>query len=127
MNFLMGSLALSGSKAVLRLADGLDLDLGAGRIRGALAEGHPIVLGVRPEHIRRAGAGQPGSNIRRLEAEVELIQPTGSRTYVTLRLGGLPVVAEMQAHDVAEPNMRLEIDIDLGRSTLFDAKTEEAI
>ena len=127
MNFLMGSLVLSGSAAIFRLADGPDFELAAGRIRGAFSDGHPLVLGLRPEHIRRAGAGQPGRGVKRLEVEVELIQPTGSRTYVTVRLGGFPVVAEMQAHDVTAPNKRIEIDIDLARSTLFDAKTEKAI
>src|SRR5262249_17681145 len=127
MNFLVGSLMLSGSAAAFRLADGPDFELAAGRIRGAFSDGHPLVLGLRPEHIRRGGPGQPGRDVKRLEVEVELIQPTGSRTYVTVRLGGFPVVAEMQAHDVTVPNKRIEIDIDLGRSTLFDAKTERAI
>jgi len=127
MNFLMGSLALSGSAASFRLADGPDFELAAERIRGVFSDGHPLVLGLRPEHIRRAVPGQPSRGVKRLEVEVELIQPTGSRTYVTVRLGGFPVVAEMQAHDVTAPNKRIEIDIDLGRSTLFDAKTEKAI
>ena len=40
---------------------------------------------------------------------IELLQPTGSRTYVTFKLGGTDVVAELQAHDVppvSESNWR---------------------
>ena len=39
----------------------------------------------------------------RYDATIELIQPTGSRSYATFRLAGAPVMAELQAHDVSRP------------------------
>ena len=63
----------------------------------------------------------------RLETTVELLQPTGSRTFATFRLGGTPVMAELEAHDVSHPGEKIAIDINLNRASLFDGKTELAL
>ena len=63
----------------------------------------------------------------RFDATIELLQPTGSRTYATFRLGREPVMAELQAHDVSRPGEKIPIDINLARASLFDARTEKAI
>ena len=39
---------------------------------------------------------------RAARPRIELVQPTGSRTYATFRLGGIDVMAELEAHDVLE-------------------------
>jgi multiple sugar transport system ATP-binding protein len=85
-----------------------------------------VVLGLRPEHMTRA-QGTPGEGIVRTEATIELIQPTGSRSYATFRLGSAPVMAELQAHDVSRPGEKITIDINLRRASLFDARSEKAI
>jgi multiple sugar transport system ATP-binding protein len=71
--------------------------------------------------------GSPREGFVRTEAMIELIQPTGSRSYATFRLGGEPVVAELQAHDVSRPGEKIAIDINLRRASLFDARSERAI
>ena len=38
-----------------------------------------------------------------------------------------PVMAELQAHDVSRPGEKIPIDINLGRTSLFDARTEKAL
>ena len=58
---------------------------------------------------------------------IELLQPTGSRTYATFRIGGTPVVAELEAHDVSRPGETIAVDINLNRASLFDAATQRAI
>jgi multiple sugar transport system ATP-binding protein len=63
----------------------------------------------------------------RLNVTIELIQPTGSRTYATFRLGGVPVLAELQAHDVHRPNEQIEIAIDMNRAVLIDPSSERVI
>jgi multiple sugar transport system ATP-binding protein len=68
-----------------------------------------------------------GEGVARTEATIELIQPTGSRSYATFRLGGEPVMAELQAHDVSRPGEKIAIDINLRRASLFDARSERAI
>ncbi|HLN08828.1 MAG TPA: hypothetical protein VK281_07710 [Xanthobacteraceae bacterium] len=56
---------------------------------------------MRPEHAVR------------IEPEIELIQPTGSRSYATFRIAGQQMLAELQAHDVGGPGERIPIDINL--------------
>jgi len=60
-------------------------------------------------------------------AIVELIQPTGSRTYITFGLGGVSVMAEVQAHDAQRPGEQIELDIDMGRAVLIDPETDRVI
>ena len=63
----------------------------------------------------------------RVEATIELIQPTGSRSYATFRLAGQAVVAELQAHDVSRPGERISVAINLWRAALFDPATRKAL
>ena len=91
------------------------------------ADGAPVILGLRPEHFSRAAGPLPLQGCVRLDATIEILQPTGSRTYATFRLGGEPVVAELDAHDVSRPGERIALDVNIARATLFDAQTERAI
>ncbi|QEX24370.1 sugar ABC transporter ATP-binding protein [Hypericibacter adhaerens] len=128
MNFLSGRLVNGGGSQAVRLGDGTTLPLPAGRWnRLAAAPDSEIILGLRPEHMSRAQGGAVPPGAVRIGATVELVQPTGSRSYATLGLGGQPVVAELQAHDVSRPEETLELQIDLNRASLFDAKTEKAL
>jgi multiple sugar transport system ATP-binding protein len=52
-----------------------------------------------------------------------LLQPTGSRTYGTFRIGTAEVVAELKAHDVSQVNERIELSIDMNRAVLIDPET----
>ena len=86
-----------------------------------------VVLGVRPEHMSRALSGDARAGLARLNALIDLVQPTGARTYATFRLGGAEVVAELQAHDVSQPGTRIELAIDMNRAVLIDPSTEAVI
>ena len=79
-----------------------------------------VVLGVRPEHMSRALSGDARAGLARLTALIDLVQPTGARTYATFKLGGAEVVAELQAHDVSQPGTRIELAIDMNRAVLID-------
>ena len=125
MNFLACELD-SGEAPALRLSDGLRLEIPATR-RESLqsAQGKPLLLGVRPEHFARAGDGRPG-NVT-VEARIDLVQPTGARTYVEFQFGGSTVVAELQAHDVSRPGEALALAIDMNRVIVCDAANEQVI
>ena len=128
MTFLPGKLSRTAAGASIVLdGDGPRLDLPPGRIADRAAEGMSVILGVRPEHIYRADgmAGAPGE--ARLQAAIELLQPTGSRTYATFRIGGTPVTAELEAHDAGRPGETIPLGINLNRVSLFDAATQRAI
>ena len=87
MSFVPGALAQRGGAAAI-LVKGLDepLPLPTGSA-ASLPDGAAIVLGIRPEHIGRAGPADSAGGWKRIKAAIELLQPTGSRTYATFRLG----------------------------------------
>jgi multiple sugar transport system ATP-binding protein len=126
MNFVPARLQGETALAVA-LADGSELALPAARsAKLAGRRGQAITLGVRPEHITRAG-GELRAGLVRRTASIELVQPTGSRTYATFRLGGAEVVAELQAHDVSQPGETIELAIDMNRVVLIDPTTESVV
>jgi len=123
MNFVPAHLQDSSALTV-QLADGTLLALPANRqAKLAGRRGQPITLGVRPEHVTRA-SGDLRQGLVRRSALIELVQPTGSRTYATFRLGGAEVVAELQAHDVSQPGETIELAIDMNRVVLIDPASE---
>jgi multiple sugar transport system ATP-binding protein len=62
-----------------------------------------------------------------VSAKVELVQPTGSRSYITFPLGGTSVVAELDPHDVHRPGEAIELDFNMNRAILIDPNTERVI
>jgi multiple sugar transport system ATP-binding protein len=63
----------------------------------------------------------------RRTARVDLVLPTGARTYATFTLGATPVVAELQAHDASQVGEQLDLAIDMNRAVLIDPETERVI
>ena len=84
-----------------------------------------VILGIRPEHLSRRGIAREG--LANADALVELVQPTGSRTFAEFKLGGATIVAELEAHDVQRAGERLELSIDMNRAILIDPTTEKVI
>jgi multiple sugar transport system ATP-binding protein len=128
MNFLPAVLARTASGDSIRIGgQEVDLQLPPGRVGNGPPDGAQVILGLRPEHISRAAGAVPALGSVRLQTTIELLQPTGSRSYATFRLGGQPVVAELQAHDVSRPGEAVAMDVNLRRAAIFDAATERAI
>jgi multiple sugar transport system ATP-binding protein len=128
MNFLPAVVAKEGERDAVRLTNGdVTVPLPPGSLPQGVAEGTPVTLGLRPEHMQRAVRISPSDGTLRYEAEIELLQPTGSRICATFRLGGEPVVAELQAHDVSAIGDKVSIDINLKRAMIFDPETEKAL
>ena len=88
MNFIDASLERGNDALNVRLHDGTSLALPMARAaKLAGREGQRMVLGVRPEHMSRALAGDTRGGLARYEAQIDLVQPTGARTYATFRMG----------------------------------------
>ena len=127
MNFIKGKLERTAGGAGVRLGNsGPILTLPRGRDLGA-GEGTDVILGFRPEHVRRATVDRVADGEARVESEIELLQPTGSRTFATVRLAGQPAIAELQTQDVSRAGERIQVDINLRRAVLFDAGTGKAL
>ncbi|MFQ5973269.1 MAG: ABC transporter ATP-binding protein, partial [Alphaproteobacteria bacterium] len=82
MNFLDGEVAEENGVLLVRLGGGDALALPAAR-RAQLLElvGRRVTLGVRPEHMSKA-RGEVSEGVVVLPITVELVEPTGSRTYI---------------------------------------------
>ena len=135
MNFvpaeLVGNGNGNGDGLAARLADGAVLPLAAARAaslaRHASPSGQAVVLGLRPEHIARAPASELRAGLVRHTGLIDLLLPTGARTYATFALGGAPAVAELQAHEVSQTGQTIELAIDMNRAVLIDPKTDRVI
>ena len=126
MNFIPATLASASDGLSVKLTGDVTLPLPASRfIHAANYADKAVVLGIRPEHMSRRGAPRPG--LAPVDAHVELVQPTGSRTFVEFKLGGVPVIAELEAHEAQRVGERLELNIDMNRVILIDPATEKVI
>jgi multiple sugar transport system ATP-binding protein len=127
MNFIDAHLMATGDTLALRLNDGASLALPQRRtanVRDRVDQA--VALGVRPEHIGRAAQGErPG--LARYTAIIELLQPTGSRTYATFNFGGTRAIAELQAHEVSTVNQQIDLSIDMNRVVLIDPATNRVL
>ncbi|MCU0790125.1 MAG: sn-glycerol-3-phosphate ABC transporter ATP-binding protein UgpC [Nitratireductor sp.] len=126
MSFLPGKLERNSGGDAVRLGE-IAMPLSPARLPAGASDGQPVLLGLRPEHVTRGHGETPPPGWVRHEAVIVLIQPTGSRSYATFSLGGEPVMAELQAHDVSRPGERVPLDINMSRAALFDRASEQAI
>jgi multiple sugar transport system ATP-binding protein len=128
MNFIPAKLVGNGNGLAVSTSDGAMLALSAGRSqRHAAFRDKAVTVGIRPEHISRASDSQPRAGVIHHEVRVDLIQPTGSRTYTTFLLGGIETVAELKPHDVSEVNETITLAIDMNRVVLIDPDTEKVL
>jgi multiple sugar transport system ATP-binding protein len=80
-----------------------------------VGDGEALIYGMRPEHLRVDPQG--------VEAEVVLIEPTGSETQVVVSLGGQEVTGVFRERITAAPGDRIRLSPDLDLVHLFDAST----
>ena len=116
MNLLPGTLEADG----MRLEGGgplLPVREGLGQ-----AGGRKVVYGIRPEHVALARPGEPG-----VEAEIELVEPTGAETQIYSTIAGHRVVLAVRERRDLQPGDRVSLAIDGALSHLFDAATERSL
>jgi multiple sugar transport system ATP-binding protein len=94
----------------LRLPRGAQLPQGA--------RGRPVVLGLRPEHLRIGPAD--GADIA---ATVAIVEASGADTLILLREGALPLTVLVRDRIQIAPGDRVGISLDPARLALFDAAT----
>jgi multiple sugar transport system ATP-binding protein len=116
MNFLEGAVHGADGKRVVQTASGARLPVAES---GAAAEGRPVIYGIRPEHLELADDG--------FDAEVIVIEPTGSETQLFARLGGQEIVAVFrERHDFA-PGQKIRLRPRPGMAHLFDPSSGDRI
>ncbi len=111
MNMLKGTMRLNG-KAEFAGPGGAALPVSRAP---AGADGRPVIYGVRPEHFTLAEDGS--------EAEVQVVEPTGSETQVVAKLGGEEVIAVFRERHQFRPGDKIRLKPDPKLVHLFDAAT----
>jgi len=112
MNFLPGTLRRAAGDARVELSGGTSI---AAPMNAGGADGQPVIVGMRPEHLALADSGIP--------SKVVVVEPTGADTFVACRHEGTDVaVVFRERHDFA-PGTVIHLQPDLRRAHLFDAGT----
>jgi multiple sugar transport system ATP-binding protein len=111
MNFVDGTIA----DATLVVADGLRLPLAG----AAGDDGRAVSYGIRPEHIRLDDDGIP--------ARVVLVEPMGSETQVTARVGACDLCCLFRDRVAMAPGDTIRLGLPGDRVRLFDPVDGRAI
>ncbi len=82
---------------------------------GTGSDGQPAVYGIRPEHFSLADDGT--------EAEVQVIEPTGSELQVVAKLGGEEIIAVFRERHQFKPGDKIRLKPDPRLVHLFDETT----
>ena len=111
MNFLEGKLSSSGQPYV-ETANGSKLPLAATR---AGLEGKQVVYGIRPEHLEFADDG--------IEADVVVVEPTGSETQIVARIGKQDIIAVIRDRRPVKPGDKIKLRPIPSAAHVFDKET----
>src|ERR1700761_1277570 len=111
MNFLNGHLKSNGS-AAFEGPHGLSLPL---KSAPAASDGLPVVYGVRPEHFTLASDG--------IEADVVVVEPTGSETQIVARIGTQDIIAVFRDRHDVNPGEKIRLKPRASAAHLFDKET----
>ncbi len=112
MNFLRAR--IEGAR--ISFSDGVDFSL---PLETTLETGREVVLGIRPEHLEVAAEG--------LEAEVVVIEPTGSETQLFARVGGQEITAVFRERHPFAPGQRIRLRPQADRVLIFDSSSGQRI
>ncbi|MER9928569.1 sn-glycerol-3-phosphate ABC transporter ATP-binding protein UgpC [Mesorhizobium sp. M0093] len=113
MNLIKGEIVTDGSPS-FRGAGGISVPLAGAP---AVGNGHPVVLGIRPEHLRL-------SSDLGIPVPVAVVEPTGSEVQIIGRTaGGDEIVANFRERHALTPGESIRLSAAPGLIHLFDGKT----
>jgi multiple sugar transport system ATP-binding protein len=115
MNFLKGTIRANG-RLQFESDGGVPLPL-AGAPSGS--DGRSVVYGVRPEHFVIADDGA--------EAQVQVVEPTGSELNVVAKLGGADIIAVFRERHSFQPGDKIRLKPDPRLVHLFDETSGKRI
>ena len=127
MNFFDAKIRADGAALAVEGPGGLRLPVPADR-QPALAayRDKPVILGLRPEDIGSAAAEQL-VGAPRIRANVEVVEPMGSESYVHFKLGDTPFVSRVDAHRKFQIGQAAEPAVFISKAHFFDPASESRI
>ncbi|OCX58191.1 sugar ABC transporter ATP-binding protein [Thioclava sp. SK-1] len=88
-------------------------------------DGREIILGIRPEALTDPeGASRDSQAIHQVDIPVDVIEPAGSDTFVTVSLGGKDAIGRFRAHTSARSGQPFPFAFDMEKAVAFDPVTE---
>ncbi len=125
MNTVPARLASSGSSLAATIGQ-TSLPLPPQSAAAHAYVGREVILGIRPECISDAIRRADVPDVR-IEAEVEVIEPTGAETLVLLRLADQRLRARVTPDVRLALGQRATFSVDTRTACLFDPRTERLI
>jgi multiple sugar transport system ATP-binding protein len=127
MNFFEGHIRRTNGTSAFEGPGGLRLTL-AGEQAGELTahQDQPVTMGLRPEDIGSAVA-EHMAGVSRIRAEVEVVEPMGSETYVYLRIGDTTFISRVDAHRRFRVGDTTELGVLMQKAHFFDSRTEQRL
>jgi multiple sugar transport system ATP-binding protein len=116
----IGSPAMNTFKGKLRINGKAEFE-GPGGVRLPVAtalqglDGRPAVYGIRPEHFALTDDGA--------EAEVQVVEPTGSEIQIVAKIGGEDIIAVFRERHQFKPGDKIRLKPDPNLVHLFDETT----
>ncbi|HEX3708761.1 MAG TPA: sn-glycerol-3-phosphate ABC transporter ATP-binding protein UgpC [Pseudolabrys sp.] len=111
MNMIAGRIRTNGS-ASFESNGGVKFPLGAAP---AESNGRPVICGVRPEHFSLSDDGA--------DAEVQVVEPTGSELQVVAKMSGADIVVVFRERHQLKPGDKIRLKPDPRLVHLFDEAT----
>jgi multiple sugar transport system ATP-binding protein len=127
MNFLRGTIQSEGGRCIF-VEDNLTNPPITITLNEKLAKkaasltGKPVILGLRPEHVRHTVDGSGATLLR-----IDVAEPMGAETLLYLTTGAHSLIARVDPNRRFEPNQDLSFAFDLEHAHLFDAASEQTL
>jgi multiple sugar transport system ATP-binding protein len=97
-------------------------------VTSTLPEGKEVILGLRPEAISDEGsADASASATAQVDAEVTIVEPTGSDTFVTGRLDGTTFTGRARAETAVSPGQTFRFVFNLDKAVVFDPESGDRL
>ncbi|RYH07562.1 ABC transporter ATP-binding protein [Tropicimonas sp. IMCC6043] len=114
MNFIDGTVRRADGAATLVTSDGTELPLFEAP---SVADGQPVVLGLRPEHLSLSDTGQG------VPASVKVVEPTGANVEVFFELAGQDICAVFNERYPLSPGDQAALSWSPDKIHLFDRES----
>lgn len=86
-----------------------------------------VVLGLRPEHMRKAKSSESHQHEVHISSKLEVVEPTGADTLVVTYLNDQEVTARFEPDDQAKAGESVLLTVDVTKAVLFDPESENRI
>ena len=127
MNLVEARMVVEAGQAMLELPEGQRIALAGGSPpAGTVADGQPVVFGIRPEAVQARGDSTP-AHWPALSLPVSLLEPLGAENVVHLSLGEADMSARVPSAVRPAPGSMLEVALDPAAFRYFDPESGEAL